>query len=75
MGLQQRLGLDGKPRPINVKEEKKLSTGNVIRNTDVKQHLANHLTKISRETAGEKKEQGCTRMNYRPPPLVYHKPA
>lgn len=42
----QRLGLDGKPRPINVERGKEVIDWK--RDTEyVKQHLANHLTKIS----------------------------
>ena len=58
----QRLGLDGKPRPINVERGKDVIDWK--RDTEyVNKHLANRFTQVRRVMAGEKNARDCTRMS------------
>ena len=74
----QRLGLDGKPRPINVERGKKVIDWK--RDTEyVKQHLANHLTKISEGDGWREERTGLhpnefieTRRHWFTKPVTHH---
>lgn len=74
----QRLGLDGKPRPINVERGKKVIDWK--RDTEyVKQHLANHLTKISEGDGWREERTGLhpnefieTRRHWFTKPATHH---
>ena len=74
----QRLGLDGKPRPINVERGKEVIDWK--RDTEyVKQHLANHLTKISEGDGWREERTGLhpnefieTRRHWFTKPVTHH---
>ena len=74
----QRLGLDGKPRPINVEIGKEVIDWK--RDTEyVKQHLANHLTKISEGDGWREERTGLhpnefieTRRHWFTKPVTHH---
>lgn len=74
----QRLGLDGKPRPINVERGKEVIDWK--RDTEyVKQHLANHLTKISKGDGWREERTGLhpnefieTRRHWFTKPVTHH---
>ena len=74
----QRLGLDGKPRPINVEMGKDVIDWK--RDTEyVKQHLANHLTKISEGDGWREERTGLhpnefieTRRHWFTKPVTHH---
>ena len=74
----QRLGLDGKPRPINVESGKEVIDWK--RDTEyVKQHLANHLTKISEGDGWREERTGLhpnefieTRRHWFTKPVTHH---
>ena len=74
----QRLGLDGKPRPINVERGKEVIGWK--RDTEyVKQHLANHLTKISEGDGWREERTGLhpnefieTRRHWFTKPVTHH---
>ena len=74
----QRLGLDGKPRPINVERGKEDIDWK--RDTEyVKQHLANHLTKISEGDGWREERTGLhpnefieTRRHWFTKPVTHH---
>ena len=74
----QRLGLDGKPRPINVERGKEVIDWK--RDTEyVKQHLANHLTKISEGDGWGEERTGLhpnefieTRRHWFTKPVTHH---
>ena len=74
----QRLGLDGKPRPINVGRGKEVIDWK--RDTEyVKQHLANHLTKISKGDGWREERTGLhpnefieTRRHWFTKPVTHH---
>ena len=74
----QRLGLDGKPRPINVERGKEVIDWK--RDTEyVKQHLANHLTKISEGDGWREERTGLhpnefieTRRHWFTRPVTHH---
>lgn len=74
----QRLGLDGKPRPINVERGKEVIDWK--RDTKyVKQHLANHLTKISEGDGWREERTGLhpnefieTRRHWFTQPVTHH---
>ena len=74
----QRLGLDGKPRPINVERGKEVIDWK--RDTEyVKQHLANHLTKISEGDGWREESTGLhpnefieTRRHWFTKPVTHH---
>ena len=74
----QRLGLDGKPRPINVERGKEVIDWK--RDTEyVKQHLANHLTKISEGDGWREERTGLhpnefieTRRHWFTKPVPHH---
>ena len=74
----QRLGLDGKPRPINVERGKEVIDWK--RDTEyVKQHLANHLTKISEGDRWREERTGLhpnefieTRRHWFTKPVTHH---
>ena len=74
----QRLGLDGKPRPINVERGKEVIDWK--RDTEyVKQHLANHLTKISEGDGWREERTGLhpnefieTRSHWFTKPVTHH---
>ena len=74
----QRLGLDGKPRPINVERGKEVIDWK--RDTEyVKQHLANHLTKISEGDGWREERTGLhpnefieTRRHWFTNPVTHH---
>lgn len=57
-----RLGLDGRPRPINIRHG-----ANVIqweRQTDyTRRNLVNHVEKLQKEKAGMKNVPDCMKMN------------
>lgn len=74
----QRLGLDGKPRPINVERGKEVIDWK--RDTEyVKQHLTNHLTKISEGDGWREERTGLhpnefieTRRHWFTKPVTHH---
>ena len=74
----QRLGLDGKPRPINVERGKEVIDWK--RDTEyVKQHSANHLTKISEGDGWREERTGLhpnefieTRRHWFTKPVTHH---
>ena len=74
----QRLGLDGKPRPINVERGKEVIDWK--RDTEyVKQHLANHLTKIFEGDGWREERTGLhpnefieTRRHWFTKPVTHH---
>lgn len=74
----QRLGLDGKPRPINVERGKEVIDWK--RDTEyVKQHLVNHLTKISEGDGWREERTGLhpnefieTRRHWFTKPVTHH---
>lgn len=74
----QRLGLDGKPRPINVERGKEVIDWK--RDTEyIKQHLANHLTKISEGDGWREERTGLhpnefieTRRHWFTKPVTHH---
>ena len=74
----QRLGLDGKPRPINGERGKEVIDWK--RDTEyVKQHLANHLTKISEGDGWREERTGLhpnefieTRRHWFTKPVTHH---
>jgi len=74
----QRLGLDGKPRPINVERGKEVIDWK--RDTEyAKQHLANHLTKISEGDGWREERTGLhpnefieTRRHWFTKPVTHH---
>ena len=74
----QRLGLDGKPRPINVERGKEVIDWK--RDTEYfKQHLANHLTKISEGDGWREERTGLhpnefieTRRHWFTKPVTHH---
>lgn len=74
----QRLGLDGKPRPINVERGKEVIDWK--RDTEyVKQHLGNHLTKISEGDGWREERTGLhpnefieTRRHWFTKPVTHH---